>query len=878
MGSIMNVNMVGGYVASIFSQTDGEGHSNPSSAIGGLVGYAAKCKAITNCHSSVDVYGNAEIGSLCGYVRYDEEVSYISNCSASGSVYGRESCGGLIGYVYGQIVVRNCFATGDVNIIQGGTSAWYRGGLIGNFMYATATNCYSTGKIYADPECPTDIGNVIGCPYMNTHIHYLYGQDDINTEWELIGRPCEDNSNTALFHHNGSQNTLLSSVNVSGKEYSDLTEALNAWVNLQNDSGLRTWTLDQETGYPVFGDAFVPSCYNPTDLVVTNATTVDDGIIQTKLSWNQTGNPKSWEVLYVAAERDISKGKVIPVTGNPCVLKDLPVGKPLDFYVRAVNSEADKSNWSEPMTYIPDNLHWTEVVTSKPEGYREDSEGNIYISSAEGLAWLSSVVNGMNGAEQSDFREKCIYIMADIDLSDYRWTPIGSIVDTRLEGYEVNGNNHTISGLYCNDLADYIGLIGYMSNGAVSNLNITQCHVYGENYVGGLIGDADNVEINNCAVSGNVYGIMFVGGIVGYHYWKHIINSSFVGDLVVRRDITKVNTTAGYAGGVCGNAGEDNIVNCYVVSEIQSYGIDVGIITGTCGMHGQVSNCYYKKYETPLPITSDDCNTANNSSFTGSGSTWPLSTPSYVNGAFRSDLVDALNAWVDENTEGGYYQWVEDTEGYNGGFPIYAQRHFDVGDVVNVVNFTMNEDADADDIASYDMNCDMELNIGDIILVVKAILNQVDNESNKAREFVDLAQYTAVQFEVRVPEGTQVNDIRLVNGMTRSHQVMCSQTSADTYAVVVYSPSNQLLAPEDGRLVELYMAGGCAERMEIKNMTAAKPSGETVRCEIQSDVTGIKVVENREKSERIYDLKGVRHNDTPRNGLYIINGKKAVVK
>lgn len=877
MGTLKNVNMVGGSVASIFTQSEGEGHSSGQSAIGGLVGYACRCKAITNCHSSVDVIGNESVGSLCGQVDFNEQVSYISNCSASGTVSGRNSSGGLIGSLYGQIVVRNCFATGDVNLKQGETNAWYRGGLIGHTFFVTILNCYSTGKVYADPTCPSFIGSVIGCPE-DSHIHNLYGQDEVNSQWEMIGYPCDDISNAAMFHHDGNKNSLLSSISVNGKAYSDLTDVLDAWVTMQNDQVLRTWTLNSETGYPDFGNDFEPSCYNPTDLFILNATTVEDAIVHTKLSWKQKGNPKSWEVLYVAAEHDISEGKVIPVTSNPCVLTELPVGKPLDIYVRAVNSSSDKSYWSRQETYLPDKLRWTEVVTSQPEGYSEDSEGNIYISSAEGLAWLSSVVNGLNGTNgmQSSDKRSNIYIMSDIDLSEYRWTPIG--LSNPLSNFMVNGNNHTIKGLYCNELSGLMGFFGNMNNGTVSNLFLTQCQVYGEDYVGGLISCAYDVDINNCAVSGDVVGIQNVGGIIAFHQGKHIANSCFTGKVASRRDISMVNSIVGYVGGICGLPSNDSILNCYVVSEIPDDGAYSGIITGTGLVPQLVSNCYYKKYETSLPITCDNCNTANNSSFTGAGSTWKLSTPTYVNGAFHSDLVEALNGWVDEHAQDGYYQWIEDTEGYNGGFPIYAQRHFDVGDVVNVVNFTMNEDATPEDVASYDMNNDMELNIGDIILVVKNILNQVDEEDNIAGEFVDLAQYTAVQFEVKVPEGVQVNDIRPVKGMSESHQLMYLQTGANTYAVVVYSLSNQLLKPENGNLIEVHMAGESAEGMEIHHMKAAKPTGETVKCTINSPVTDIKVVENKEKSDKIYDLRGIRRYDAQQKGIYIINGKKAVVK
>ncbi len=875
-GSIKNVNMVGGSVASILTQLEGEGHSASMSAIGGLVGFANFCQEITNCHSSVNVTGIEDVGSLCGAVDANAEnvESVVSNCSASGTVSGRQSCGGLVGSTYGLVTVRNSFATGDVVVNEGERNTWYRGGLIGHTFYSTILNCYSTGTVYYDPQKASCLGNVIGCPE-DSHIHYLYGRDDINTDMQIIGYDNKDATEMVTFHHEASQNTLSSPVVIDGNEYSDLNEVLNAWVKMKNESVLRTWIMDNKTGYPILGDEFVTLCSNPTDLMVSNATIVGNTTIQTKLSWNQSGKTTSWEVLYVAAEHDVKEGVIVPVTSNPCVLKNIPIGKPLDFYVRAVNG-SDKSSWSKPMTHIPDKLHWTEVVTSQPEGYREDDQGNIYLSSAEGLAWLSSVMNGLNGASQPDISDKNIYIMADIDMNSYRWTPID------LDGYNVNGNNHTILGLYCNELRDYMGFIGRMNYGSINNLNLMRCNVYGENYVGTLVANSTNVAIDNCCISGNVQGLQSLGGIAGHHSASHIANSSFVGNVSARSDISKVNTFAGFIGGICGSPDNDSIMNCYLVCEVPSDGSYSGIITGTGFAPKFVSNCYYKQYETTLPATSDKCVTANNSSFTGSGTSWTLKTSSYVNGAFRSDLLDALNAWVNEKaTDASYSTWMEDTEIINGGFPIFALRHYDVGDVVKVVNFTMNEDADPDDVAKYDMNNDLELNIGDIILVVKNILNQ-ENSADMAAlltyDMTNLPQYTAVQFEVKVPEGMQVNHIRPVKGMTNSHNVMSCQTSADTYTVVVYSLSNELLKPENDHLIEIDVNGASTENLEVKNMVAANRFGKTVRIEGSAIVTDIKDVGRSKASDKVYDLRGIRHNDAHKKGLYIINGKKAVVK
>jgi len=433
--------------------------------------------------------------------------------------------------------------------------------------------------------------------------------------------------------------------------------------------------LDSLTGYPVFGDFFEPSCYNPTDLIASNATIIGDTIIRTQLIWNQTGEPDHWEVLYVASEQSIDSGTIISVETNPCILTTIPVGAPLDFYVRAVCGEGDYSQWCGPITFIHDKLRWTEVVTSQPEGYQEDADGNLWISSAEGLAWLTSVVNGLNGAEHNNFYGKNIYLVADIDISEYRWTPIGTSWPNTLEDFVFDGNYHTVTGLYCNELADYMGLFGYAMNGSIKNIALHQCNVFGENNTGALIGYSFS-NIINCAVDGNVYGIDEVGGIAGRQSSGArlvIANSSFRGSVGARRDITKVSTYGGYVGGICGSPYNDSIMNCYVVSEITNDGVWSGIITGTGMSPNVVSNCYYKTYETSLPITSSNCYAASNSSFSGSGTTWTLNTPPYINGVFRTYLVDALNAWVDANNTAGVYRyWAADSANVNGGFPVFA--------------------------------------------------------------------------------------------------------------------------------------------------------------------------------------------------------------
>ena len=206
-------------------------------------------------------------------------------------------------------------------------------------------------------------------------------------------------------------------------------------------------------------------------------------------------------------------------------------------------------------------------------------------------------------------------------------------------------------------------------------------------------------------------------------------------------------------------------------------------------------------------------------------------------------------------------------------------RLCNIDNVVNAVNFIMSGNPSSEDIALYDMNNDQELNVGDIILIVKSILNQGGGSKSvirRASTTCDFAQFTAAYFELKVENNNSISNIRLVNSMAQSHQLMYQQKDANTYAVVVYSLSNQLMKPDNGRIVEVDTSG---TDLIIQNITAATPEGDMYYYQDYGMPTGVHQLENDGNSAVIYDLKGNRLNGNAlEKGIYIINGKKAVVK
>ncbi|KKB53659.1 GLUG motif-containing protein [Parabacteroides goldsteinii] len=235
----------------------------------------------------------------------------------------------------------------------------------------------------------------------------------------------------------------------------------------------------------------------------------------------------------------------------------------------------------------------------------------IVIATAEELAYFAQQVNSKasiscgngNSIDPDDngqaggFKDYYFALAADIDLSDYDWTPIGNATYPFKGNFD--GRGHCVNGLKVMKVetvsgAAYAGLFGYASVGILRNLgvrladagiqanstggsayaggiagyahNIFNCYVVGEGtigasfsgmgnniYAGGIVGYLDdNGLLTNCYATVNVKvepkGIVNVGGIVGYGSSNSTISCTYAtGDVE-----TGTGAKFYYAGGICG--------------------------------------------------------------------------------------------------------------------------------------------------------------------------------------------------------------------------------------------------------------------------------------------------------------------------------------
>lgn len=164
------------------------------------------------------------------------------------------------------------------------------------------------------------------------------------------------------------------------------------------------------------------------------------------------------------------------------------------------------------------------------------------------------------------------------------WEPIGTS-NTPFSGV-FDGNGYNIVNLQINcPYGYYLGLFGYVSGAAISNLNLCDAYILGRDYIGGIVGYVNSwVKISCCMVSGNISGEQKVGGIVGYqpNYYNGSINKSInSANVVGTSDV----------GGIIGHSYSTDVVNCYNIGSISGNQY-VGGIWGAGGYYAEASCSY----------------------------------------------------------------------------------------------------------------------------------------------------------------------------------------------------------------------------------------------------------------------------------------------
>ena len=470
--------------------------------------------------------------------------------TTQGYIRGNGSVGGIVGNAEGGSI-EDC--TNGCTIASTGNS---NGGIIGNGMGVQITSCTNNGPLVAGQ-------------YQNGGIAGTVDNSTIDQ--------CVNNANITVDDHAGG----IAGYNTNGT----VSNCLNKG-NVNTSNAFYTYTAGIVANNRGTGSV-VKNCLNLGTISGQNGTGCRQNSIVCAIdSDGSTGNGTPADNCYSINTSGVSVGRAD--NSRDVTEEELKSG----IIANLLQGNQEELIWGQ--TIGADNS----PVLGGPEVfiYGDGTCGNAPLQTGEGGFYLISTADELRRfADMVNSGQTSINgrLTADILLNDISnwtswnentaptnsWTPIGRSANP-FTGI-LDGDGHSVSGIYINSEADDQGLVGYLGDGgAIQNIGVKASHIKGRTSVGSVCGNNVSGTISNCYNNGSVTGNNGVGGVCG-HTYRPVTNCYNTGSI----------TGVDYVGGVCGYTNWGVVSNCY----------NTGSITGTSGLggvcggiyNGKVTNCYY---------------------------------------------------------------------------------------------------------------------------------------------------------------------------------------------------------------------------------------------------------------------------------------------
>lgn len=666
--------------------------------------------SIARCYNTGSISGSSQIGGIAGIIYKAGGDASISQCLNIGSVSGSSHRGAILGeddlLLFQKMTFTNNRyggASSNISPVDGGSQS-------GCTLLSTLdtdmktqdffTNNYSTWdfasvwefrpsenegypvfkrfgtkQIIFDPQGGNiNLIDVEGLPY-STHFYfynhtYTYSVNGLKIDYDTSSYLLKINSTTFV-----NNNTNLPSAILGSLTAGDVYRTQYEYVSGENGSGVGIFVI--EAGNASFGnistrnysDIPMPLSGKRNGAITISTAAQTEGAVIKNWFWNGEGysNFSSFKDYTIRVtttnETHAGESRTIEVDDYMYAVsvpfKDGVIFKGyytspngegtcyFDEYGRCINQPRE-----DVVLYAYWEDTWLVHAASSFAGGSGTESAPYEIATAEQLALLAkNVYNGTGTHTRDSYIYEGVYFKqtANIDLSQYKWVPIGVyynldyvITDYNFAGV-YDGGGYTISGIKMLELSgepynrrglfgrvngenssigveiknivltdstitggDYVGaLIGYAGlNVSISNCTVDATVSGTGQMVGGLVGSFDGLYITDCKSSGFVKGVDYIGGIAGTVSCQisnctnfSTINASWVVGGIVGRTSGKtencinygyISTTRGSLGGIAGNS-TGLINNCYNYATIDGTAQDVSGIVGIT--QASVTNC-----------------------------------------------------------------------------------------------------------------------------------------------------------------------------------------------------------------------------------------------------------------------------------------------
>ncbi|WP_407402120.1 leucine-rich repeat protein [Sodaliphilus sp.] len=499
---------------------------------GGFIGRNAHILSISNSGSVGNVtsqdYNDNGVSNAGGFVGTSiGGLLTMTNCYAIGDVSGTGNrCGGLVGNSDGDLSISNSYYSGDINGVNN------VGGIVGNAVAnTTISKCYASGSINSTQNTGGIAGNITAGEITSC----VASQNSINAASGSVGRIYGVAGSGVVIGENGTNtgNQALESMNVvsqgssltindNAQHGTSLGKLMLKYISSYQGKGWdfsTDWTIQETESYPYKPSQCAPPVFTGT--LTSGMTTV-------------TGKCASGAEVYAVVEGKEYKANVSGSTWTATV--------------PALKSGITVRAYAKTSTLM--HSYYNSSIVGFAGSGTENDPYRIY--TAEDLANINSYAY--------------YKVMNDIDLTDWintnnktgGWKPVGINGGGTMK--QLDGSNHTISGLWVNSTLDNVGLVSSIENATIKDITVKiatgKSIATTKGHAGVVVGKAMNSVISNCKVTAGKLSATEsnVGGVAGYA----------TGSTFTDCNVEGVTATCGGAnvGGICGYTESDTFNNC----------------------------------------------------------------------------------------------------------------------------------------------------------------------------------------------------------------------------------------------------------------------------------------------------------------------------
>ena len=902
-----NVGGIVGYTGNAtFTSNDVSAMIGGKNQVGGILGNSSSNCSFDNNIVKCNIVGVDNVGGLIGQIMQNEKVSLkTKKCAFYGTIKAHSRVGGVIGlfYSFGNCDISNCYsicdiqATGDrIGGILGQKEGGYRaswsisnsyhsgnilggvnvGGIVGDANRVSITKCQSLGSVNANSH----VGGVVGCISGNSDFEYysqlkqnvaltttllstnevgrIYG---IKGDYSTIGMLGSSDDNLAL-------STMIVSKAGVVQEVND---------NEQNGTSMSSTGLKLKANYVAHGWDF------NNDWAIQETETYPYKPWQTAPPYVESGLVSQSTTI---TGKSVDGGTVYLEIGDRYKVSMKCNGNEFTFTVPALQSG------EKVRLYAESDDKWQSPYTDEFVSYPgKGTEADPY------LVYTASDLQGV-------YKRGYYKLMNDVDLTEWinakspkeGWPAIGK---NGISEIFFDGGGHTVSGLWCKTDAGYNGLFSNFPGGYIRNLNVKVADgksVSGGDYTGILIGRFAKGTINNVTVEGNVASTCRGGGIVGGAEDLTINSASFAG---------KVTSTSNDAklGGIAGETNGGKLTRCSANADIEATGENT-IAGGLAGVANSDISVSYSKGSVTLTGAGTYAGGLlgqNLSSGTVANcySQASASSKLYAAGLVAYNYGAVSNSYAKGNVSSQYYG--AGVVGYNDGADasisgcVAGNPKVDISDqsgwTIRVLGGFKNDAAQPGE-NNYALNT--------IIVSVNGVPKKVndnilDGYAKTEEELEQQSTYTGLGWDFgdawSIDEGHAWPLLNMVEkGLIESIVVspetvslQVGETCQLTATVFPADATNKTLkwVSSDRNVAKVSNGLVTAVSEGTATITVLSTDGTGKSAQVVVTVTpasGIHaVVEDSKNANVIYDLQG-RRVYKPTKGVYVINGKKILIK